>query len=305
MGIVFVLLLGEIDLSIGYVSGIGGVTVALLQQPGKPPGGRALLAILDRRGVGAADRSISGVVHRSRRHPLVRRHAGRAPRVAGGSAEGNRPHGVITFRATRSTTWPRSLANWRLGDAGGHRRLVPLAASSSALRRPPPPPRRWRPCSRRSRCSSRSRRFALVVVAHLQPGRRRAVPDLLDRRRAAVLDGRPGEDAFGRHVYAVGGNPEAARRAGINVARIRTLVFMLSSLDGWDRRDRLRVAAQRSVSTSTRRRHAGAVRDRVGGDRRDEPVRRPRQGPLHAVLGGLVIATIANGALHLRLLSPA
>jgi D-xylose transport system permease protein len=34
---------------------------------------------------------------------------------------------------------------------------------------------------------------------------------------------------FGRHVYAVGGNPEAARRAGINVARVRTLGFVLCS----------------------------------------------------------------------------
>jgi D-xylose transport system permease protein len=33
---------------------------------------------------------------------------------------------------------------------------------------------------------------------------------------------------FGRHVYAVGGNAEAARRAGINVPRIRVLVFALS-----------------------------------------------------------------------------
>ncbi|HEU5215649.1 MAG TPA: hypothetical protein VFU30_08920, partial [Gaiellaceae bacterium] len=33
---------------------------------------------------------------------------------------------------------------------------------------------------------------------------------------------------FGRHVYAVGGNAEAARRAGINVPRIRVIVFMIS-----------------------------------------------------------------------------
>lgn len=33
---------------------------------------------------------------------------------------------------------------------------------------------------------------------------------------------------FGRHVYAVGGNPEAARRAGINVDRVRIMVFMIS-----------------------------------------------------------------------------
>lgn len=34
---------------------------------------------------------------------------------------------------------------------------------------------------------------------------------------------------FGRYVYAVGGNPEAARRAGINVDRIRIAVFMIAS----------------------------------------------------------------------------
>jgi D-xylose transport system permease protein len=34
--------------------------------------------------------------------------------------------------------------------------------------------------------------------------------------------------SFGRHVYAVGGSAEAARRAGINVRRIRILVFMIS-----------------------------------------------------------------------------
>ncbi len=34
---------------------------------------------------------------------------------------------------------------------------------------------------------------------------------------------------FGRHIYAVGGNAEAARRAGINVTRIRVIVFGLCS----------------------------------------------------------------------------
>ena len=35
---------------------------------------------------------------------------------------------------------------------------------------------------------------------------------------------------FGRYVYAIGGNMEAARRAGISVERIRVIVFMLSSV---------------------------------------------------------------------------
>ena len=34
---------------------------------------------------------------------------------------------------------------------------------------------------------------------------------------------------FGRHIFAVGGNAEAARRAGINVNRVRVLVFMIAS----------------------------------------------------------------------------
>ena len=35
---------------------------------------------------------------------------------------------------------------------------------------------------------------------------------------------------FGRYVYAIGGNAEAARRAGVNLARIRTAAFILCSL---------------------------------------------------------------------------
>ena len=35
---------------------------------------------------------------------------------------------------------------------------------------------------------------------------------------------------FGRHLYAVGGNPEAARRAGIKVARIRIWAFVICAL---------------------------------------------------------------------------
>jgi len=34
---------------------------------------------------------------------------------------------------------------------------------------------------------------------------------------------------FGRHIYAVGGNAEAARRAGINVDRVKIACFMICS----------------------------------------------------------------------------
>ena len=32
---------------------------------------------------------------------------------------------------------------------------------------------------------------------------------------------------FGRYIYAIGGNAEAARRAGVNIAMIRIVVFTL------------------------------------------------------------------------------
>ncbi|HVB52964.1 MAG TPA: hypothetical protein VNF24_02075 [Candidatus Acidoferrales bacterium] len=35
---------------------------------------------------------------------------------------------------------------------------------------------------------------------------------------------------FGRYVYAIGGNPDAARRAGINLASVRTWAFVLSGV---------------------------------------------------------------------------
>src|SRR4029453_3027154 len=38
-----------------------------------------------------------------------------------------------------------------------------------------------------------------------------------------------GRTTYGRHVYAVGGNTEAARRAGIPVDRIRISVFVICS----------------------------------------------------------------------------
>jgi D-xylose transport system permease protein len=36
--------------------------------------------------------------------------------------------------------------------------------------------------------------------------------------------------AFGRHVYAIGGNPEAARRAGINITGVIVALFMFAGL---------------------------------------------------------------------------
>jgi D-xylose transport system permease protein len=102
-----------------------------------------------------------------------------------------------------------------------------------------------------------------------------------------------GRTKFGRYVYAIGGNAEAARRAGVSLARIRTLCFMFAGMTagvaGIVYASRLR-----SVSTALDGGQlvlyavAAAV---IGGT----SLFGGRGKALHAVLGGLVIAAIDNG----------
>src|SRR5436853_488953 len=62
VGVVFVLLIGEIDLSIGYVSGIAGVVVAELQAPGSGHQWPGLVAIACAIGAGAAIGAVQGSI---------------------------------------------------------------------------------------------------------------------------------------------------------------------------------------------------------------------------------------------------
>ena len=97
---------------------------------------------------------------------------------------------------------------------------------------------------------------------------------------------------FGRHVYAVGGNAEAARRAGIRVSRVRITVFMISSTFAGiagillaSRQASVDAAAGRSIVLSA---IAAAV---VGG----VSLFGGRGKLTDAVIGGFVIAVIDNG----------
>jgi D-xylose transport system permease protein len=102
-----------------------------------------------------------------------------------------------------------------------------------------------------------------------------------------------GRTKFGRYVYAIGGNAEAARRAGIPLARVRTICFMLASftagIAGIIYASRLR-----SVSTNLDGGNlvlyavAAAV---IGGT----SLFGGRGKASSAVLGGIVIAAIDNG----------
>ena len=74
MGIVFVLLLGEIDLSVGYVSGVAGViaTILLIPDGNEVP---TVVAIARRARRRRRDRDLARHPVREGRHPVVRGHA--------------------------------------------------------------------------------------------------------------------------------------------------------------------------------------------------------------------------------------
>ncbi|SOD99105.1 sugar ABC transporter permease [Blastococcus haudaquaticus] len=102
-----------------------------------------------------------------------------------------------------------------------------------------------------------------------------------------------GRTGFGRHVYAVGGNAEAARRAGINVTKIKVTVFVIGSslaaISGIVAAARLGSVAPGSGGGNTLLYAVGAAV--IGGTSLFGGRGRARD----AVLGGLVVAIIANG----------
>ena len=98
---------------------------------------------------------------------------------------------------------------------------------------------------------------------------------------------------FGRYVFAVGGNAEAARRAGINVDRIRIVIFILSSTlaacGGILAGSRLLAVNQSSGSGDVLLNAIAAAV--IGGT----SLFGGRGSTWSALLGALVIGSIANG----------
>ena len=97
---------------------------------------------------------------------------------------------------------------------------------------------------------------------------------------------------FGRHLYAVGGNPEAARRAGIKVAKIRIISFVVCSalavISGLFHVSRLGAVEATAGRTIVLSGVAAAV---VGG----VSLFGGKGRLMHAAIGALVITIIANG----------
>ena len=103
---------------------------------------------------------------------------------------------------------------------------------------------------------------------------------------------------FGRHVYAVGGNREAARRAGIDVVKIRSAVFVISGA----------FAAIGAIVYSSK---VGSVSPAAGGGNTllfavgaavigGTSLFGGRGRVSNAVIGGAVLATVENGLGLLR-----
>ncbi len=99
--------------------------------------------------------------------------------------------------------------------------------------------------------------------------------------------------AFGRHVYAVGGNQEAARRAGIGVANIKTICFIICStmavVAGILLASRDNSVSPTTGGAQTLLYAVGAAV--IGGT----SLFGGRGKVIDAVTGGLVVAIIANG----------
>ena len=98
---------------------------------------------------------------------------------------------------------------------------------------------------------------------------------------------------YGRYVYAIGGNPEAARRAGINLSIVRTVAFGLCSFTagiGMLLFASLLNGMSNNVQGGQYVLYAVAAAV-IGGT----SLFGGRGKPLHGVLGGLVIGGIYNG----------
>ncbi|BCI53329.1 ABC transporter permease [Mycolicibacterium litorale] len=102
-----------------------------------------------------------------------------------------------------------------------------------------------------------------------------------------------GHTSYGRHIYAVGGNPEAARRAGIDVNRIRMSVFVVgSSMAALSGILAASYAGKVSASSGAGNTLLYAVGAAVIGG---TSLFGGKGRAIDAVVGGVVIATIANG----------
>jgi D-xylose transport system permease protein len=314
MAEVFVLLLGEIDLSIGYSSVIGSVfTCWLLAPPNPVPWPLAVLVGL---AFPALYSGIEGVITTRLRLPsFVVTLAGLlfgqgfllfivnvAAPGSGGTIRlySNVLSDIEGGSMSAVAGWIVMAAAVALGGAllmvrDSRRRASKLAA--------PPASVTWLKVAVMAVAG-----VVVVLIGNTNRGRGfvvvRGVPwvVLLVLLVVVAWSFLLGRTRFGRYVYAIGGNAEAARRAGINLSRIRVIAFTLCGLTA---------GIMGIIYTS----YLGSVSNNVNGGQNvlyavaaavigGTSLFGGRGKMLGAVLGGLIVAVIYNG-LGLLGLGPA
>ena len=304
MAEVFVLLLGEIDLSIGYTSVIGAVfTCWLLVPPNPTPWPLAVLAGL---AFPAAFGAIQGVIVTRLRLPsFVVTLAGLLfaqgfllyiiNEAAPGSGGTIRLYNNILADIEGGAMSPA--AGWIVMAAavvlGGALLVVRDSRRRSSGLAAPPPSVTWL-------------KFAAMAIAGVVV----VLIGNTNRGVAIAVRGVPwvvlvvlvvvvawsfllGRTRLGRYIYAIGGNAEAARRAGINLNRIRVLAFTLAGVTAGIM-GIIYASLLGSVSSNVNGGQqvlyavAAAV---IGG----VSLFGGRGKMLGAVLGGLIVAVIYNG----------
>jgi ABC-type xylose transport system permease subunit len=300
MAEVWVLLLGEIDLSAGFVGGVGGIIVAELvsTQHGSRSWWLAIAAALI---VCALIGAFHGtIITRLGLPSFVVTLAG----LLGWQ-------GVMLRILGNGGTLPinnkiiNDLANANLTTTGGWIAAGLIVAVYGAVT--------WRRDARRRKHGLVAPPVSFTLVKLLAAALAAAAVVLICNHNRGVLEpirGMPwvilivlgvlavwtlllARTKFGRDIYAIGGNAEAARRAGIPLARVRTLAFVLASftagIAGIIYASRLRsVSTNLDGGTLVLYAVAAAV---IGGT----SLFGGRGKMIHGVLGGIVIAAIDNG----------
>ncbi|WNG38916.1 sugar ABC transporter permease [Archangium violaceum] len=291
VGLVLVLLLGEIDLSAGAVSGLAAAVMAMLSVKHQLPGVPSLLVGL---GAGAAVGLFHGLWFTRMRVPtFVVTLAGQLGwqgallYVLGDTGTVNLNDDLIvsltgTFFSPAIAWTVTVLAIGVLTAVmlNGRRRRakagLPLAPWRSTLMAVGAPS---------------AVLIAAMTVFTMDRGLPLAVVIFVGL--ALMLELMLRHTRFGRHTFAVGGNAEAARRAGISVPGIRTTIFMLASAlaacGGILAASRLMAVNQSSGSGDVLLNAIAAAV--IGGT----SLFGGRGSAWSALLGALVIGSISNG----------
>jgi len=230
MGVTFALLLGEIDLSIGFVSGVGGVMTALLLTPdgNQLPTVIVMVIVL---AAGLAIGTLHGVIITKVGVPSF------VVTLAGLLAWNGVVLLLIGSRGTviLQNDFVIGLANNFMAPEAAWALMIVCSVLYAAVQ-----------IGRlRSRQKAGLQTDPMVIVGLRIAGLAVALAVLVavsnqDRGIPYALLVVGGlwviwtfvlnRTRFGRHVYAVGGNAEAARRAGINVDNVRIACFAFCSL---------------------------------------------------------------------------